>query len=508
MCSNIKNFFELRELTLTMEKHILSKSTFIKGLQCEKALYLSKYNRELKDELSSLQEAIFSQGTRVGELAQDLFPGGVDCTPESYFDFQQAVIKTQEEIKKGTKIIYEAAFQFDGVLAALDILVNDDEGWKAYEVKSSTSVTETYILDASIQYYAITNSGIELKDISIIYINNKYIRKGEINIHQLFTIESVKNKVQKMQFELPAQIDRLKQVLLQKEVPVKDIGPHCSSPYACDFSGHCWKHIPENSVFDLTRLFSYKKFELYKQGILHFKDIPKDFPLSEQQWMQIHAEQTQETIIKPASISSFLNKLKYPLYYLDFETFTSPIPLLDNSKPYQQLVFQYSLHIEQADGSLEHREFLAECDGSDPREKFVKQLIKDCGTFGDIIVYNIGFERGKVQDLTSQFPEYQRELIAITNRMVDLMLPFQNKWYYTPSMKGSYSIKKVLPALVPELSYNDLEIKEGGTASSVFTSMFTGDYTGDIEQTRKNLLAYCKLDTLAMVEIVRFLKNI
>ncbi len=195
MCSNIKNFFELRELTLTMEKHILSKSTFIKGLQCEKALYLSKYNRELKDELSSLQEAIFSQGTRVGELAQDLFPGGVDCTPESYFDFQQAVIKTQEEIKKGTKIIYEAAFQFDGVLAALDILVNDDEGWKAYEVKSSTSVTETYILDASIQYYAITNSGIELKDISIIYINNKYIRIGEINIFYRHLVQVLKSSL-------------------------------------------------------------------------------------------------------------------------------------------------------------------------------------------------------------------------------------------------------------------------------------------------------------------------
>jgi hypothetical protein len=491
-----------------MEKHILSKSTFIKGLQCEKALYLSKYNRELKDELSSQEEAIFSQGTRVGELAQDLFPGGVDCTPESYFDFQQAVLKTQEEIAKGTKIIYEAAFQFDGVLAALDILVNDDEGWKAYEVKSSTSVSDTYILDASIQYYVISNSGIDLKDISIVHINNQYVRKGEIDIHQLFTIKSVKDKVLRIQADLPAQIDRLKQVLQQKKVPVKDIGTHCSTPYACDFAGHCWKHIPKNSVFDVARLFSDKKFELYQQGILHLKDIPKDFPLSEQQWMQIHAEQTQETIVKPALITGFLNKLNYPLYYLDFETFTSAIPLLDNSRPYQQLVFQYSLHIEQADGSLEHREFLAECDGSDPREKFVQQLIQDCGTFGDIIVYNIGFERGKVHELTHLFPQYQRELFAIMNRMVDLMLPFQNKWYYTPSMMGSYSIKKVLPALVPQLSYNDLEIKEGGTASSVFTSMFTGVYKGDIEQTRKNLLAYCKLDTLAMVEIVIFLKKI
>jgi hypothetical protein len=491
-----------------MEKHILSKSTFIKGLQCEKALYLSKYHRELKDELSTQQEAIFSQGTKVGELAQDLFPGGVDCTPESYFDFQQAVIRTQEEIATGIEVIYEAAFQFNGVLAALDILFRDEEGWKAYEVKSSTSVSDTYVLDASIQYYAITNSGIDLKDISIVYINNQYVRKGAIDIHQLFTIETVKDRVLQIQAELPSQIDRLKQVLLQKEVPDKEIGPHCSSPYGCDFAGHCWKHVPNNSVFDVAGLFENKKFELYQQGIMHLKDIPEDYPLSEQQWMQVHAESTQETIVKPELIKGFLNKLNYPLYYLDFETFASAVPLLDNSRPYQQMVFQYSLHTEQADGGIEHREFLAAFDGSDPRDKFVKQLILDCGTFGDIIVYNIGFERGKVNELTHLYPQYQRELVAIMNRMVDLMLPFQHKWYYTPSMQGSYSIKKVLPALVPKLSYDNLEIKEGGTASSIFTSMFAGKYNGDIEQTRKNLLVYCKLDTWAMVEILKFLKKI
>ena len=491
-----------------MQKHILSKSTFIKGLQCEKALYLSKFHRELRDELSSQKEAIFSQGNKVGQLSQQLFPGGIDCTPESVFDFQKAVIRTKEEIEKGATIIYEAAFQFNEVLVALDILVKDEEGWKAYEVKSSTSVSKTYELDASIQYYTITNSGIDLLDISIVHINNKYVKSGEIDITQLFSITSVKNKVLELLPNIPEQIEKLKNILKQKEIPQKEIGSHCSSPYQCDFAGHCWKDVPDYSVFDISRLSDKKKFKLYENGILNLKDIPEEFPLSAQQKAQVHSEKSNETIINKVEIQKFVNQLKYPLYFLDFETFANAIPVLDNSRPYQQLVFQYSLHVENLNSQVSHFEYLAKIDGSDPRIEFIHQLIRECGTEGDIIVYNKGFEKGKIYDLSIQFPEFQKELNSIIDRIVDLMIPFQNKWYYTPDMKGSYSIKKVLPALVPELSYSDLEISEGGTASSTFANMFSGDFTGDIDKTRKDLLEYCKLDTLAMVEILKKLKDI
>ena len=195
-----------------MEKHLLSKSTFIKGLQCNKALYFHKHRKDLRDDLDASKEAIFAQGTSVGELACELFPGGVDCTPESYFDFQKAVIRTQEEIEKGTKVIYEAAFQFNGVLAALDILVKHEDGWRAYEVKSSTKVSDTYELDASIQFYCITNSGIDLKDIFIVHINNQYVKNGPIDVHQLFTIESVLEKVQNHLAKIPNQVNHLKKI--------------------------------------------------------------------------------------------------------------------------------------------------------------------------------------------------------------------------------------------------------------------------------------------------------
>ena len=176
-------------------------------------------------------------------------------------------------------------------------------------------------------------------------------------------------------------------------------------------------------------------------------------------------------------IRNFINGLNYPLYYLDFETFGPAVPKYNGSRPYQQLVFQYSLHIQKTPTSeLEHSEYLAD-PLQDPRIGFIEQLIQDCGSSGDILVYNIGFERGKLNDLIDVFPQYSNELSGIVNRLKDLMIPFQQKWYYTPEMRGSYSIKLVLTALVPELSYNDLDIKEGNTASNTFLSMVNGSFT-------------------------------
>ena len=245
-----------------MSTHILSKSTYMRGMKCPKSLYLNKHGKSLRDEMSDSQEFIFEQGTEVGLLAQELFPKGIDCSPESFYDYGPSIQKTKELIDKGQKVIYEASFQFDGVMCAMDILVKSGDGYKAYEVKSSTSVSDTYIQDASLQYYVISNSGVKLKDISIIYINNEYIRKGKINIKQLFNCDSILLEVNDLQEEVPENIKAFKNILSGKNVPGADIGPHCGSPYPCDFMGHCWKHLPEYSVFDISRLRSEKKFEI------------------------------------------------------------------------------------------------------------------------------------------------------------------------------------------------------------------------------------------------------
>ena len=487
----------------------LSKSTFIRGLQCEKSLYLYKHNYRLKDPTPSSLQAVFDQGTNIGLLAQELFPYGADASPENHFKMVESVGKTLKFISQGESIIYEATFQYNNVLAALDILVKDEEGWKAFEVKSSTKVSETYIKDAAIQYYTITNSGVDLKDISIVHINNQYTKDGELDIHQLFTIESVYDQVLEFLPQIPNEVLRLKNVIESPEVPNVDIGNHCSEPYDCDFKGTCWKHIPDYSVFNISRLNKDKKFDLYNQGVITLDDIDLgQTDLNPNQVLQVQSEVNRTTHIDVEEIRNFTNGLNYPLYFLDFETIGPAVPKYNGSRPYQQLVFQYSLHIHETSTSeIEHREYLAD-PSKDPRIGFIEQLIHDCETCGDILVYNIGFERGKLNDLIDVFPEYSNELREIINRLKDLMIPFQQKWYYTPEMRGSYSIKYVLPALVPELSYNDLDIKEGGTASNIFLSMVNETFEGDVQKTRRQLLEYCELDTYAMVKILEKLLHL
>jgi len=489
-------------------KYKLSKSTFIRGLQCEKSLYLYKKHYKLKDPTSPSLQAIFDQGNQIGVLAQSLFSGGVDATPSSHFRMMESVIKTKEFLDNGESIIYEATFTYNEVLAALDVLVKDEEGWKAYEVKSSTSVSETYVKDAAIQYYTIVNSGIDLVDISIVHINNQYLLDGDLDINQLFTIESVKDQVLNYLPKIPNEVSRLKNVIEEDSMPKIDIGIHCLDPYDCDFKGACWKHIPEYSVFNISRLKTDKKFKLYNQGVITLDQVDlSKANLSNKQALQVKSEIEGKSYINKEEIRKFLNKLNYPLYYLDFETINPGVPKYQGTSPYQLVLFQYSLHIKQSEESeLIHKEYLAD-PKKDPRIGFIKQLISECGSYGDILVYNIGFERGRLNELIEQFPEYKDPFQAIIERLKDLMIPFQNKWYYTPEMKGSYSIKYVLPSLAPELSYKDLNIKDGGMASSIYLSMTNNNFKGDEFSTRKDLLEYCKLDTYAMVKIIEKLKK-
>lgn len=481
----------------------LSKSSFIRGVQCEKMLYLDKHHSDLREESSVSKEAIFEQGTNVGLLAQDLFKGGYDASPDDYSRISKSLINTQKAIENGESIIYEATFEYNGLLSAIDILVKENNQWKAYEVKSSTSVSETYVIDAAVQYYTIVKSGLELSDISLVLINNEYVRNGEIDLNDFFKIISVKNEVLNQQSILPDKIDFLKNIINKNEIPTKNIGVHCNEPYDCDFKAHCWKHIPEYSIFDISRLKQKKKFKLYNQGIITFDQLKNsDMKFSSSQKIQINSEVHKSSIIKKDLIKNFTDSLSYPLYFLDFETILPAIPLFDNCKPFQQVVFQYSLHVQkEKESNLSHYEYLAPSD-IDPREAFIEKLIEDCGSKGDVIVYNISFERGRLNELISIYPKYKEQLNNIINRMKDLMIPFQKKWFYTPEMKGSYSIKYVLPALVSDLNYDQLAIKDGGTASNTFLSMVNKTFDGNEVEERKNLLEYCEMDSFAMVKIL------
>lgn len=491
-----------------MRDFVLSKSTFIRGCQCYKSLYLHKHFPELKGEIDESQEVIFARGTSVGELAQQLFPNGINVKPETAYEYGKSAKLTNQLIEKGQKVIYEATFIFEEVMCAIDILVNDKGKWYAYEVKSSTSISDTYILDTSLQFYVITNSGIKLEDISIAFINNEYQRVGELDINELFAIESVKDRVIEKQQFIKTEIQNLKKLIVQSEIPKIDIGSHCGDPYECDFTCHCWQHVPEYSVFNISRLNGDKKFELYHKGVLEFKDIPDDFPLNEKQWLQVESHINNTLTINQKEIRLFLEELSYPIYFMDFETIMPAIPMFDYNRPYQQIPFQYSLHYKESrDSELIHSEFLAKNNG-DPRIPFIEKLLLDTQKEGIILTYNKAFEITRLKEIAEDFPQYAIEINERISRIVDLMQPFQKKHYYTPEMKGSYSIKKVLPALVPQLSYENLEINNGGNASAAFEQLYYEKDINVITTTRVNLLQYCKLDTLAMVEILKVLEKV
>ena len=489
-----------------MARKYLSKSTFIKGVQCEKALYLHKFNSELADEISQQQEAVFQTGTNVGVLAQELFPGGIDASPKDYTKYFESFKYTQQLIDEGAEVIYEAGFCFDYVMCFIDVLVKKDGKWHAYEVKSSTKVSETYIIDASLQYYIMKNSGLDIADISIVHIDNNYVRDGEIDLNQLFHSVSVITQAQNNNDYVKNKLLDLHATLSKDSAPNVDIGKHCSYPYTCNFKGYCWKHIPQYSIFDISRLNKKIKWDLYNSRYIEIKDIPIDTKLSDNQKIEIDSFINQTEIIHKIKIREFVNSLSNNIYHLDFETYQSAVPPFNGLKPYQQIPFQYSAHYEN-NGTIEHYEFLAD-PSNDPREAFAKALINDMKKDGDILVYNIGFERGRLNELIRILPKYQSQLESIIERMKDLMIPFKEKWYYVPAMKGSYSIKYVLPALVPSLSYDDLDINNGSLASSTFANLHTVSDLDQMKKTRKHLLKYCKLDTFAMVKILEVLRSV
>ena len=447
-------------------KHTLSKSTFVRGCQCIKSLWLYKHRYDLKDDETDAKAAIFQRGVDVGILAQQLFPGGVDAGPGDPFHYQQSVADTAKYIAEGHKIIYEAAFQYEDVLCAMDVLVQEEGVWYAYEVKSSTSVKPPFIQDIALQYYVITHAGIALEDIFLVHINNQYVRQGGLDIKQLFNIVSIKLKVEEQQSFIVEKLNELKAVASQTTMPVIAIGDHCFKPYDCDFYSYCWKDfIPEK------------------------------------------VEEEQEQILKN-EIQSFVKQLSYPLYFMDFETYMVAVPEYDGHWPYRQVTFQFSIHKQYSkDAPLEHYYYLAEND-CDPCPQFIEKLIAALGTKGSVIVYNKTFENTRLNELKDDYPNYASAIVAIQKRIVDLMTPFRKRHYYLPSMQHSYSLKYVLPALVPELSYNEMIIANGGDASTAFYNLRFENNEDKIKETKQALLDYCELDTLAMVKVLEKLKSI
>ena len=492
-----------------MKAYNLSKSRYCNGVQCPKMLWLKKNKPEEFDN-SVINDSVMATGNEVGDLAMGLFGDFVEIP---FGDLGEMIKKTKELIEANTPVIAEASFSIDGLFCSVDILKNlGNKTVELYEVKSSTEVKEIYYQDASFQCYILSKLGYTVKSCSIVYINNQYVRHGELDINELFTIEDITTNTATLQADVAENINRFKEYMLQTAEPTDDIGKHCFAPYSCGFFGYCTKDLPKPNVFDVSGARTSKKLECYNKGIVSFEDLNTCGALSASQYKQIEHELfNYPPYIDAAAIRGFMKNISFPLYFLDFESFQPAIPLFDNARPYEQIVFQYSLHyIECEDGKLKHKEFLA-YPGSDPRRALAEQLCADIPLDVCTTAYNMAFEKTRICRLADLYPDLRAHLMNIRDNIQDLMIPFQKKWYYCRAMQGSYSIKYVLPALFPDdpsLDYHNLEgVHNGGEASEMFAKMASME-PEELETARTQLLKYCGLDTYAMVKVWEKLKEI
>ncbi len=487
----------------------LSKSRYCKGFQCPKMLWLDHFKPEEAENV--LSETVMENGNLVGDLARSYF-GEYSLVDFSY-DKSEMTAKTQKFIDAGAENIAEAAFMTDGLYCAVDILHKNGDGWDIVEVKSSTHLTDIYIEDMSFQYYVLKNCGINVKRVFNMHLNAFYVKSGELDLKGLFKMEDCTEQAAANYDRVAETIGAIRDYISVEAEPERDIDTYCEKPYECAYKKYCGRHLPEHSVFDLAGMQAKTKYKHYHNGIVSYEDLlanAKQIKLSAKHRRQMEAilNNAPDEVDKP-KINEFLGTLTYPLYHLDFETYQQPVPEFDGISPYQQIPFQYSLHIEHEDGTLEHREFLAK-EGTDPRRALAEQLVNDIPKGVCSLAFNMSFEKTVIKRLAETFPDLADALMDIHGNMHDLMIPFKEQSYYSAAMQGSYSIKYVLPALYPddpELDYHNLEgVHNGSEASAAFAEM-TSHTPEEIAEIRANLLKYCGLDTYAMVKVLRKLKE-
>lgn len=478
----------------------LSKSGYCSAVQCPKMLWLKQNRLEEFDE-SVINQTVLDNGNMVGDLAMGLFGDFIEVP---FGDLKQMLSETDRLMKNGTPVIAEASFSYEGNFCSIDILKNHRNGQvEIYEVKSSTEIHEIYYHDVAYQTYVLKKLGYDVIGCYLVHINRDYVRYGELELQKLFMICDLTDKVMPMLLDVEKRIADLEIYMKQEEEPDDGIGEQCFKPYPCGFFKYCTRMCPSPNVFDLSGMQNRTKLKYYAQGKISFHDLEGQ-KLNAGCLLQIdHELHEVPDHIEKEKIEEFLNKLSYPLYFLDFETFQPAVPLYDNSTPYEQIVFQYSLHyIEKVGGELKHIEYLA-YPGKDPRRKLGEALCKDIPENVCVLAYNMGFEKGRIKSLAGLYPDLHDHLMNIHDHIEDLMIPFRQKDYYTRAMKGSYSIKYVLPALFPddpELDYHNLEEVHNGTEASATFAQMTEMTPEQLEISRKNLLKYCGLDTYAMVK--------
>lgn len=449
-------------------------------------------------------------GQEVGQRAHLLFPGGVQIIEEAW-QHAEAVSRTAKLMNDAfVPAIFEAAFDYEDIRIRVDVLERLENGaWGLREVKSSSGLKDHYLDDIALQTYVLRGAGVTISSTELLHVNTDYVRvPGGIRWTDFFTRQDVSEAVAARVVDLPARLPDMRNCLGTIGLPAAEPGSHCGSPYTCEFWDRCTSNKPADWIGYFPRLSEARASELKALGIESISAIPAEFPLTPKQIIIRDATASGQPYVA-TELGRLLDAFGPPASYLDFEAMMPPIPLYEGARPYQTIPFQWSLHTIDDDGVLNHTEFLA--DGvNDPRRQFAQTLIDALACSDDPIIVYSAYEQTRLKELAGDFPDLSTDLNALIARLVDL-LPIVRSAVYFPEFGFSNSIKSVAPALCPGFSYDDLDgVADGGAASAAFLQLASGRITdpGEVCQLRAELLAYCKRDTLAMVEVHRALARL
>lgn len=485
----------------------LSKSKLLAYRQCPKRLWLEIHQPNLREDSDST-EASYKTGHSVGDIARQIYdPEGIgDLLDLKELGMTELLAKSDVLARTSSKPLFEAGFTANGALSLADVMLPTRQGrkraWRVVEVKSATSLKDYHRDDAAIQAYVTRAAGIPLTGIALAHIDKTWVYPGKQDYRGLFVEHDLTEEAFARGEEVECWIAEAQAIVRKLKEPAIKIGEQCRKPYACSFYDHCsaQQAEAEHPVSWLPNIQSRALKDHIADGIIEMRDVP-DKLLNERQRRVKHCTLNDETYFDAESAATELAAYKLPGYFLDFETINLAVPIWKGVCPYQQVPFQFSVHRLSRTGKLEHREFL-DLSGKDPSKALAEALIEACGERGPVFVYYAAFETGRIKELAERFPRMKKALLAINERIVDL-LPIAEKHYYHPSQQGSWSIKKLLPAIAPELSYDALDgVQDGGMAMGAFKVAITPSCTEEhVFEIKSQLLRYCYRDTIAMVNI-------
>ena len=495
----------------------LSKSNYLLYLKHPAWLWLEEHDKTKLPKIDADLQAIFDAGNLFESYAEKLFPDGVTLgyKTNDQFDwnkYQALPEVTQQAIADNAKVIFQGRLEVDDITCIFDVLERNEDGThNLSEIKSSTKAKKEHAYDLAFQVTVLERSGLSIKDVFVIHVNNEYVHTGDIKIENITATTKVTDAVRSIMDETQVNIAKAKETMLLGEMP--DPSPRYAGMEALGEWLDIYKSLnPELATYSIYNLYSpgaSRLGQLEDENIGSIGDIPDNAQLSTKQQYQVKATKKGERLINKEKIREFLQTFTFPLYFFDYETLAGVIPAYDGLRPYQQTPFQYSLHkLESPGAELEHTEYL-HTDNTLPVASLLKQLKADIGTTGSVVVWYQNFEKGRNEEMAALVPEYSAFLKQLNDRIIDLMIPFAEGWYVDKDFLGSASIKMVLPVLIPQLSYKDLTISGGNSAQRIWMeTVIDGKNKDNKEQIMDDLRKYCTLDTFAMVEIWKILKKV